>query len=302
MKFNNILKLTAVLGAVTLGHKGFNQPIAAALADAPGHVIINEIYGAGGNNGAALNADFVELYNPTNSVIDLTGWGLSYRSATNEGAFPIEGQTGHYPLTGKIDPQGFYLVKKTPGANGVAFKAPDKELTLDLAAANGRIGLLNGTQVIDFVGFGTANVFEGTKAPAPSLTKSITRVNFADTDNNGADFILVDPTPLNSGYGLSQEIMFGIGLNAEGNCEEVFYILEEKYNALPDAVRNAFAAEYPEAHARYQYLAAFTASQQPIQRANQNSEKFEKEAVIIIALTSLSILVGYYVFQTKKSE
>ena len=41
-------------------------PIAAAPANpASTGLVISEVYGGGGNAGAILNADFVELYNPT---------------------------------------------------------------------------------------------------------------------------------------------------------------------------------------------------------------------------------------------
>src|SRR6478735_8688170 len=42
------------------------------------HVVINEIYGGGGNSGATYKNDFIELYNPTASAIPLTGWSVQY--------------------------------------------------------------------------------------------------------------------------------------------------------------------------------------------------------------------------------
>ena len=46
------------------------QPASAA-AD---HLVVNEVYGGGGNSGATYTNDFVELYNPTGSAIDLSGY------------------------------------------------------------------------------------------------------------------------------------------------------------------------------------------------------------------------------------
>ena len=34
-------------------------------------LVISEVYGGGGNSGAVLNADFVELYNPTGAAVQL---------------------------------------------------------------------------------------------------------------------------------------------------------------------------------------------------------------------------------------
>ena len=45
----------------------------AGRAAASTGLVINEVYGAGGNAGALYNADFVELYNPTGTAIALAG-------------------------------------------------------------------------------------------------------------------------------------------------------------------------------------------------------------------------------------
>ena len=39
-----------------------------------GHLVISQIYGGGGNTGATYQNDFVELYNPGTSPVDVTGW------------------------------------------------------------------------------------------------------------------------------------------------------------------------------------------------------------------------------------
>src|SRR5689334_21077525 len=44
-------------------------------------IVIKEVYGAGGNGGAVLNADFVELFNPAGSAKSLDGLTIQYRSA-----------------------------------------------------------------------------------------------------------------------------------------------------------------------------------------------------------------------------
>jgi 5'-nucleotidase len=46
-------------------------------------VVVNEVYSGGGNTGAPLNADFVQLYNPSNSPVSLNGWSLQYRAAAS---------------------------------------------------------------------------------------------------------------------------------------------------------------------------------------------------------------------------
>lgn len=59
----------------------------------------------------------------------------------------------------------------------------------------------SGTQVIDFVGFGNATTFEGNgPAPAPSATTSVQRrPEGSDNDQNLTDFVVISPSPTNSG-------------------------------------------------------------------------------------------------------
>ena len=45
-------------------------------------MVINEVYGGGGNSGSAYTNDFIELYNNGAAAQDLTGWSVQYASAT----------------------------------------------------------------------------------------------------------------------------------------------------------------------------------------------------------------------------
>ena len=49
----------------------------AASAD----IVISEVYGGGGNSGATLKNDFIELYNRSDAPVDVTGWLVQYYSA-----------------------------------------------------------------------------------------------------------------------------------------------------------------------------------------------------------------------------
>jgi hypothetical protein len=44
-------------------------------------VVISQVYGAGGNAGATLNADYVELFNPTGNTLTLNNYSIQYASA-----------------------------------------------------------------------------------------------------------------------------------------------------------------------------------------------------------------------------
>ncbi|MCX2496154.1 lamin tail domain-containing protein [Pedobacter sp. PF22-3] len=189
------------------------------------HVVISEVYGGGGNSGATYKNDFIELYNPTLSAVDLTGWSVQYASATGTGSWAAT------TLSGSIAPKGFYLIQQSAGTGGTLdLPTPDKIGTLTLSGTTGKILLSNSAtpqtganpvnaNIIDKVGFGTANGYEGTApAPATTNTTSIERKasatsnattmgiggteefagNGYDSDENSSDFIVRGPNPQNS--------------------------------------------------------------------------------------------------------
>jgi uncharacterized protein len=171
---------------------------------APPAINVSEVYGGGGNSGATLKNDFIELYNTTGAAVSLTGWSVQYAAAA--------GTTWQVtPLTGSIPAGRNYLVQESAGAGGtVALPSPDATGSIAMSATAGKVALVStttalsdacptGASIIDFVGYGlTASCFEGSgPAPAPSNTTSIQRIGggATDTDNNAADFLAGAPDP-----------------------------------------------------------------------------------------------------------
>ena len=179
--------------AIAAGCVSVITPSARAAADGS-NVVINEVYGGGGNSGSVFSNDFVELYNPTNAPIDVTGWVIDQRSKANS--------TGNtFTLSGTIPAGGYYLVQGAAGSTpSEALPTPDATSKLGFAAADAVAVLFDasGTQV-DLVGWGAATNFEGAPAKTTSNATSIQRNQpGADTDNNAADFSVAAPTPTNS--------------------------------------------------------------------------------------------------------
>ncbi|MEI6475731.1 MAG: lamin tail domain-containing protein, partial [Planctomycetota bacterium] len=176
-------------------------------------VRISQVYGGGSGTLAPINADFVELYNNSASAIDISGYALSYASATGTyGASQFS-----FPAGTKIGAYSYFLVQmNAAGTTGAALRADYYTTTaIDMSATVGNIALLSAAQsgttnacaslaatLVDKVGYGTtANCYEGTSyAPAPSATTSVIRkANGAtDTDVNSADFYAAAPSPRNS--------------------------------------------------------------------------------------------------------
>ncbi len=173
------------------------------------HLVISQVYGGGGNSGATYKNDFVELYNPTSSSVNLSGLYVQYSSAS--GTF---GNSGFVALPDfNIQPNQYYLIQLAGGSNGKDLPISDLlSVDVNLSATNGKVALSNGistsnnsTQFVDLVGFGTANAHEGTKAaPAGSNTLSIIRKENGkiDTNSNFDDFETGTPNPRNSSFGM----------------------------------------------------------------------------------------------------
>ncbi|MBS0453891.1 MAG: ExeM/NucH family extracellular endonuclease [Proteobacteria bacterium] len=180
----------------------------ASALPASAAVVISQVYGGGGNSGAPLNNDYVELYNNGTTAVDLSGWSVQYAAASGT----TWGGAQLTPLSGSIAAGGYYLIQLGAGANAPApLPTPDAVGTTAMSATAGKVALVNNTTalsgscavggaVVDFVGFGSANCAEGTPAPAPSNTTAIIRTSGAgclDTGDNSIDFITGAPSPHN---------------------------------------------------------------------------------------------------------
>src|SRR5882762_2070786 len=74
-------------------------------------VVISQIYGGGGNSGATLTNDFVELFNRGASDVDLTGWSVQYASASGS-SWQVTN------IAGIVGAGHYYLVREAAGAGG----------------------------------------------------------------------------------------------------------------------------------------------------------------------------------------
>ncbi|HET9421924.1 MAG TPA: ExeM/NucH family extracellular endonuclease [Nocardioides sp.] len=170
-------------------------------------IVISQVYGGGGNSGATLINDYVELRNTGTSTVDVTGWSVQYASASG-----TTWQTT--ALSGSIPAGGYYLVQEAAGAGGTTpLPTPDATGSIPMSATAGKVALVTeGTAlscgadcdaaagVRDFIGYGTANDFEGPGA-APGLSNTTAALRGAfDTDTNSLDFTVGAPVPRNSGH------------------------------------------------------------------------------------------------------
>lgn len=176
-----------------------------------GQVVISQVYGGGGNSGATLKNDFIELYNRGTSAVTMTGWSLQYASST--GTFNTTTNSYNIPDGTTIQPGKYLLVQAAAGTGGtVSLPTPDLTCSLALSGTNGKIALSNSqdaisnpteASVVDFVGYGSANQYEG-NGPTAVLTNTTAAIRNGDgtidTNDNSKDFTTGTPNPRNSSY------------------------------------------------------------------------------------------------------
>jgi predicted extracellular nuclease len=193
--------------------------LAAPAGAASPDLVISQVYGGGGNTGAPLPADYIEIFNRGTDSAPLGGKSLQYASATGTGNLGANAtQLTELPDV-TLAPGHYFLVQEAP--NTVTLPGADFADTsaINLAAGAGKVALATGTsslgcngtpnacdaaaqeRIVDLVGYGNANFFEGSgAAPTASNTASVSRAGNGcqDSDDNAADFTAGAPTPRNS--------------------------------------------------------------------------------------------------------
>jgi hypothetical protein len=213
MKHPTRVAWLAVLGIVSGCAQGSESHSDAAGALEVGispDIVISQIYGGGGNSGAPFTNDYVELFNRSASAVSVTGWSVQYASATGSSWAKAN-------LSGTIQPGGYYLVQLAAGpGSGGSLPSPDASGPMNMSGSQGTVALVNNqsllscgggtscapvTSIHDFVGYGGASQFEGSRA-APTLSNTTAgfRAGHGCTDSNvnGNDFSAGAPAPRNS--------------------------------------------------------------------------------------------------------
>ncbi|PJE58190.1 MAG: hypothetical protein COU81_02155 [Candidatus Portnoybacteria bacterium CG10_big_fil_rev_8_21_14_0_10_36_7] len=183
--------------------------------DKANYVVISEIK----ISGETVSDEWIELYNPTGNIVDLSGWSLKRKSKSgseynlvSSGSFAGSiWAHGYFLITHKIDYMGTTTADLFYSSKSYAVASNNTVLLYD-----------NNDLLVDKVGYGEANDFEEyVFSENPDSQQSLERKaqksataesmalggadelsgNALDTDNNFSDFILQDnPSPQNSEF------------------------------------------------------------------------------------------------------
>ncbi|MDQ3907478.1 MAG: lamin tail domain-containing protein, partial [Acidobacteriota bacterium] len=108
-------------------------------------IVISQVYGGGGNNGATYKNDFIELFNKSTSPVTVTGWSVQYASAGGS-SWAVTN------LSGTIQPGHYYLVQEAAGAGGTtSLPAPDAVGAgsgINMSGTAGKVALVTNTTAL----------------------------------------------------------------------------------------------------------------------------------------------------------
>lgn len=201
--------------AVTLDGGGSGYDIIEA------EIVISQVYGGSDvGSGSTFNRDFVELYNRGTTAVDLTGWSIQWATATGTSwsSTTLDGAV--------IEAEGFLLIQiGDAAAFGAELPvAPDVVgLTSPRIGINGKLVLVRGGPgfvvtgadptpdvswqfIQDFIGFGTADHWEGTTAAGACdddsalwrIANGLAGGLAGAGGENSSDFFVALPAPRNS--------------------------------------------------------------------------------------------------------
>ena len=215
------------------------------------HLIINQVYGGCANDSTPVSHSFIELYNPTDAAISLSGYSIGYLSNGKSNA----PQEVKLELSGNVPAHTSYLIRceaqddSTPDLIKFTVSRYDKEWTQTIDNKRYQITLYNGSKAADAVSVNEGNV-EGAALPDGTISKqkAIRRKDFADTNNNAADFEVVSykddaaavdekyPRSLaNGSWGMKDVVTpvkrYTVTFDADGQTEDVSVKEGEKVSA-----------------------------------------------------------------------
>lgn len=166
-------------------------------------LVITEVYGGGGNLNSTYRNDYIQLFNLSESSIDLGGYTLQIAQGNIWNTIS---------LSGVVPANRWFLIKgDSDGSSGIDLPKSDVTANFNISTEGGKIALVNSNKilatacmpftenVVDLIGYGNSDCSETAGAPAHTINSATSRINFAaDANNNSLDFTVFPPSPKNT--------------------------------------------------------------------------------------------------------
>jgi len=200
----HIIRLGMLSVAIVLSIVGNSVPV-AAVGEESKHLMIAEV---SPESATSASEEYIELFNPNPSAVDVTGWQLQYRSyshpSSDNGSWSAHAILGcqsakisecSAPTSVVIGPGDTLRLSSFETGDGIVPFEPG------MATTGGEVRLVQpgtGSAMVvhDLVGYGTAKGYEGSApATAPKPGRGIIRNQdnaglYVDSDQNGVDLAL----------------------------------------------------------------------------------------------------------------
>jgi hypothetical protein len=197
--------------AITLAALGL---VVATAAHASNPVRISQVYGGGGNY---YSCDYVELFNGSNSPVNIGGWSVQYGSSSGTAYGSATYNLALIPAGATIPACGYYLIRGYSSSAGAALPVtpdlvPSTGWIFNFSGTTGKVALFSDhvtgrtcaqaqAAAVDMVGYGTANCYETAPAVASDNSSALVRAGdgAVDTDDNSSDLSKVaQPWPMHN--------------------------------------------------------------------------------------------------------
>src|SRR5918992_5149272 len=143
------------LGAALIAALFLAAPASAQSPD----LVVSQVYGGGGNSGAPLTHDYIEIFNRGAASVPLSGKSLQYASATGTGNLGASAtQLTELPDV-TLAPGSYLLVQQDSNATvGNPLPTPNfaDPTPISMSATAGKVALANGTTSLGCNGGSTA--------------------------------------------------------------------------------------------------------------------------------------------------
>jgi hypothetical protein len=309
----NLPNLLGVVVFISLAYIVISRatPVRSATAS---HVVISEIQLSGGTG--ASTKEFVELYNPTNTSVNLQNWKLSKKNQSGSVEDFLVAT-----MSGSIPSRGFFLI-------GSQAYNLDASVSADITYATGSASLTDNNTIIlydsenavvDKVGFGTAADFEGASETNPAAGSSRERKaqgsstvtsmaiggadefngNGEDTDSNANDFVSRSvPQPQNSSSALEPiEVRTPIGSPTVTPTATPTNTPNESPTAMPTETPAATPRETPEATETPTATPAMTPTQSPVATSTPRPPSVFPRFTFVCKTTLVTFDFGFFRFK-----